>query len=181
MTNWLNTKRDVGKIAKSAAKSAPVTTGANEVIELPRVCGMFDKPWIARYVRGERGLFRLMDTAKPESDAGRGKGSAAKDVTLKTSQIARESEQERCPWCGVKGAPILCEACSSWVCRSQVSERDGGKYFRCRASCGSEGGLIPVTEGFKGRVANTPSFRPALPGKARPQITTAGDRRQLKS
>jgi hypothetical protein len=183
MKNWLNSKLSADKIAESVAKPAPVATDANEVIELPRVCGMFDKPWIARYVRGERGLFRLMDTAKPDSSEVRGKGSAAaKDVTLKTSQITRDSEQERCPWCGVKGALILCEACSSWVCRSQVTERNGENYFRCRASCGSEGGLTPVTEGFKGHVAKTPSFGPALPApKTGAEIGAGANRPRLKS
>jgi hypothetical protein len=158
-------KARASKIAASGAKPAPLTTAASEVIEVPRVCAMFDKPWIARYVRGARGLFRLMDTVKPESGnaAGAGQGSAARDVILTSSETSRDSEPERCPWCGVKGALILCESCGAWVCRSQVTKREDGEHFRCRASCGSEGTLTKTTEGYKGRLAQAPSFSPALP------------------
>lgn len=166
MKDWLASKLPASKIVASGAKPAPLTTGASEVIEAPRVCAMFDKPWVARYIRGERGLFRLMDTVKPDSGntAGAGKGSAAeKPVTLKSAEISRDSEPERCAWCGIKGKPVFCENCEAWVCRSQVSERDGKEYFRCRASCASEGFLTTTTQEYEGQKTKPPSFRPALP------------------
>lgn len=190
MKDWL-AKARASEVAASGAKPAPLATGASDVIEVPRVCAMFDKPWVARYVRGARGLFRLMDTVKSDggSTAGAGKGNAAaRDVTLTGSETSRDSEPERCPWCGVKGTLVLCESCDAWVCRSQVSERQGGDYFRCRASCGNAGILTNTTEGYKGRLAQAPSFlpalpepkkNPALPGKASAQIGP-GNRLRLK-
>jgi hypothetical protein len=190
MKDWL-AKARASRIAASGAKPAPLATGASEVIEVPRVCAMFDKPWVARYVRGARGLFRLMDTLKPDSGntAGAGKGSAAaKDVILTRSETSRDSEPERCPWCGVKDTLVFCESCGAWVCRSQVSKQNGEDYFRCRASCGNAGTLTNTTEGYKGRLGQAPSFlpalpepkkNPALPGKASPQIGP-GNKLRLK-
>lgn len=183
MTDRLVPKGSASKITPSGARSSiQANSHTGEVAELPRVCAMFDKPYIARYARGERGMFRCLGTVKLEAGttAGAGKGSAAgKPVTLKFAEISRDSEPERCAWCGVKGELIFCDNCGAWVCRSQVSQRDGKDYFRCRASCGSEGFLTTTTQGYEGHAGKPQSFaatlpepkkNPALPDKTRAQL-----------
>jgi hypothetical protein len=112
---------------------------------------MFDKEYVARYVRGTRGLFRLLDTIKSGSGSGMAqRGASKKPVTLERSQIAGDSENERCPWCGFKGTLVLCKKCSTWVCSSRVTKRPNGDHFQCRTSCGSSGMLVETDEGYKG-------------------------------
>jgi len=122
-----------------------------ETYELPRVCAMFDKPYVARYTRGAGGLFRLAETVKLEAGGNAGKKSAApKAVTLQQTEISRDSPHERCAWCGVKSYLVHCSKCRAWVCAGRVSKRPDGRYFLCRASCGAKGLLSDTDDGYNG-------------------------------
>ena len=174
------------KRLESGSRSiTPARAGeTGETYELPRVCAMFDKPYLARYTRGAGGLFRLTETEKLESKAGTGKGSAApKAVTLKFSDIAKDSPPARCPWCGAKGGVVICYGCNAWVCRGKISKRDGEDYFRCRASCGIESLIGTTDAGFEGakREAAAAEQRPALPGSEKGAALPRVDRLRLKS
>jgi hypothetical protein len=178
----------VEKRLESGSRSiTPARAGeTGETYELPRVCAMFDKPYLARYTRGADGLFRFVETVKVESGTGAGKGSAAqKAVTLKFSEISKDSPSSRCPWCGAKGGVVICYACNAWVCRSKTTKRDGEDYFRCRASCGNETTLDTTDAGFDGKrragAAAPAEQKPALPGSEKRPAIPEVNRLRLKS
>jgi hypothetical protein len=148
--------------------SAPASS---EIVELPRFCSMFDRPYVARYARDARGRYWLTETAKLDARAGK-RGPTAKRTAFSMSHIAVESERERCPWCGANGNLTHCENCRCFVCSGQLRIRNGKDFFRCRASCGVSGyidGVVDNTEGW-----SAPSLKrlalpaqgqsPALPG-----------------
>lgn len=162
------------RLESGARSITPASSG--ETYELPRVCAMFDKPYLARYVRGAGGLFRLSETVKLESaGAAVGQTIGQKSVTLTFAEISKDSPQERCPWCGVKGALIICSKCNCWVCRSQVTKRGKDELFRCRKSCGLEGILSIRVEEFSGAKGPT---KPEGQGK---KALASSDRPRLKS
>lgn len=164
--------------------------GSGEIVEFPRVCAMFDKPYLSRYVRGADGLFHFSECVKL-SDTARGQGSAtAQAVSLKWENISPDSKPGRCPWCGAAGYSIgnrhygcvSCGACSTDVCCGRITMKDGKPYFRCRASCGSEGHLGPERESTEGwSVENaTQNNRPMLPGaEKRPALPSGKTRAAL--
>ncbi len=157
------------RLESGARSITPASSG--ETYDLPRVCAMFDKPYLARYTRGAGGLFRLAETVKLESAGAVGQTGGQKSVTLAFAEISEDSPQERCPWCGLKGALIICSKCDCWVCRSQVTKRGKDEYFRCRKSCGAEGILSARVEEFGG--AKGPRTlgqeKQALPSSERPR------------
>jgi hypothetical protein len=176
----------VDKHLESGSRSiTPARAGeTGETYELPRVCAMFDKPYLARVIRGADGLFRLADIVKVEGGAGAGKGSAApKAVTLKSSEISKDRQPSRCPWCGAKSV-VFCYACNAWVCRGKTSKRNGEDYFRCRASCGNEAPITEIRDGFEGSQKEAPRTgqgRAALSGPGKqPGLLPATDRLRLK-
>jgi hypothetical protein len=135
-----------------------------EVIELPRVCSIFDKPYVARYRRGQDGALVLLDVQPIRTVATPGRGSAA-PISVPANAI--DDSQERCPWCSNKGQPVRCDNCASWLCHGGVSKKHGGGlWFQCRASCGTNGdiGAPPERWTWEGRKARERQQSPSKPG-----------------
>jgi hypothetical protein len=154
---------------------------SGEIIELPRVCAMFDKPYIARYVRGADGLFRLLETAKFENSTGK-RSVPKKRVNLSSSQKASDGPEERCSWCGVSGAPVNCGQCEMWVCSGQLRKQNGRDYFRCRASCGLCAYVEGFADGCEGWLGAAPVKRLSqAKGKSVATLSNPASRLRLKS
>ena len=157
---------------------------AGEIYDLPRSCAVSDKPYLARYARGDGGLFSLAGMVKLERTAGAGKASAAPKVALALSQISRDSPVERCPWCGVESYLVYCPACDTYVCAGRVSKRREGSYFRCRSSCGREDFLSGSFDQFTGWKREAPpagKASAALPEADKRLALPRADRPRLKS
>jgi hypothetical protein len=136
----------------SSARSKLPGNKFGEVIEMPRVCSVFDKPYIARYKRRADGSLMLLDVQPVQTVATSGKESAAK-ITVAHKEI--DGSNERCPWCSAKGLGF-CESCASWTCSGGLTKQQGGDdFFRCRASCGSKNeiDIVPDTWTVAGREA----------------------------
>jgi hypothetical protein len=133
-----------GRAASLAGPGHPATSA--EVYDCPRVCAMFDKPYIARYQRRADSRFQLVGTLKSEPTGGAAKGNPA-SVSLRFDRIDVTSSQERCAWCGSKGI-VHCGGCGRFLCRAHVSKRDEGVYLRCK--CGHAGPINSTVETFGG-------------------------------
>jgi hypothetical protein len=129
--------------AVTTAKAEVISSGAGDVIDLPRICAVHDKPYAARYVRGNDGVFRHAQTIRVtetlgEQYTGNGIGLSSKYW-----------QEESCPWCGAHGSgSIQCGRCRYEICHGKTQ----GKFFRCRNSCGSSGNIVSedrTQEGFK--------------------------------
>lgn len=146
---------------------------AADSYDMPRACALFDMPYIAHYVRGADGLFRLAGVAKissAEARPGAGHGSTKTPaLPFNWHKIAKDSDPERCPWCGAKGL-ILCHACETVVCEGKTKQRGAKKLFDCRQSCGNVGEVegffheSPCTEGPRER--KPPQASPLRSGSA---------------
>lgn len=108
-----------------------------EVLDLPRVCALHDKPYSARYIRGRNGHFHYAQTVRVTE-------------ALYLSQYAECGNtrqelpgddlcDETCPWCGASGfGAVRCGRCKTDICYG----RTVSGYFRCRSSCGHEGKIV---------------------------------------
>lgn len=96
------------------------------LIELNRVCGVIDAPYIARYRRDDSGGLALVEVVCVDWQASQ---SLIDDPTDGTA--------EKCPWCGSVGELVYCPRCESWICSSSriARNKDGRDFFLCRSSC----------------------------------------------
>jgi hypothetical protein len=111
-------------------------SGGGGVVDLPRVCAVHDKPYVARYVMGADGRFRHAQTIKVTRALWRGQYEGNQNRCVVHSA---DIDDESCAWCGAhaRGA-VLCPECNAEVCRGRTVDN----YFRCRASCQNEGMMV---------------------------------------
>jgi hypothetical protein len=158
MASSLTTSRRPNSLAGIGHKASAGIAAGGEFYDCKRFCAMFDKPYIARYER-KAGKFSLVGTFKDEAAAGAGK-SKRPSIPLRFDELTTSVAEERCAWCGVKNL-VFCGGCSEFVCHAHVSKRDGGLFFRCRASCQCEGMTEGTIETFEASKRVAP---PRLPG-----------------
>ena len=115
-----------------------VACGPGGVVDLPRVCALHDRPYVARYVMGADGRFRHGQTIKVTRALWRGEYEGNQN---RYCVPHADIDDESCAWCGAHGrGSFLCPVCRTEVCRGRTADR----YFRCRESCGYEAPLGPV-------------------------------------
>lgn len=97
-----------------------------DLIELRRVCGMIDAPYIARYRSDDNGGLLLVEVVGVDWQAPHALTDEETDGT-----------GEKCPWCGSVGELVYCPRCESWICSSSriARNKDGRDFFLCRSSC----------------------------------------------
>jgi len=135
-------------------------SGSAEIVEFPHLCAVFDKSYISRYARGANGLFHLIEMVRLEDGgAGAPRRSVGEPVSVPWEEVSLDSENGRCPWCGVRGWPALCPSCSHYVCQGRTTVKDGRTYFRCRESCGGRGFIGGPIEGAQGWNKESGSLR----------------------
>lgn len=117
----------------------PPSRTAGEIVDLPRVCAVHDRPYVARYIRNSGKKFELAQTFRIEE------WQCDQYVAGKHEMRgvpASDCQEESCPWCGAHGfGAVHCEACDGQVCHGRTNRAT--RYFRCRDSCGSSGTLTP--------------------------------------
>jgi hypothetical protein len=122
------------------------TCGVAEIVDLPRICAVHDKPFAARYVTGDDGRYRHAQTIRvTEALYLTQYADAAQRTLVPTEAIADET----CPWCGASGfGAVLCRKCRAEVCYGKTA----GRFFRCRDSCGHKGSMSSEDRTHKGIV-----------------------------
>jgi hypothetical protein len=115
-----------------------------EEIDLPRVCAVHDRYYVARYLRDPKGnvsfgqTFRVTESLSDQYQA----GMAAATIP------GRACREESCPWCGAHGfGAVKCENCGAEVCYGRT---DAKRHFHCRPSCGCDGKLTTKRRELKG-------------------------------
>ena len=135
------------------ARGSPraLSPGAGEVVDLPRICAVHDKPYAARYIADADGRFRYAQTIRvTEALYLEQYADAGGDVRLLHSH---ELGEEFCPWCGGHGrGSVRCGTCGKEICHGKVV----GRYFRCRESCGGEGTMSPQARTHTGVTPGPP-------------------------
>jgi hypothetical protein len=128
---------DVVKPVVMPQRTAELTTGPGQIVDLPRVCAVHDRPYAARYIRGDDGRFHLgsmiaiTEAIYMRQYAGNGNAGAVSSDAI---------GEETCPLCGAFGhGSVLCSDCKKEVCYGRTS----GRYFRCRESCRGKGVMKP--------------------------------------
>ncbi len=130
---------------------APERTRAGDVVDLPRICAVHDKPYVARYIAGRDGRFHHAQTFRVTQDLWEGQYQGNENVRPFPSG---DLGDEGCPWCGAHSmgwtGPVNCTRCGAKVCFGRTAKN----YFRCRPSCNEEGylkacnvrqsGVVPV-------------------------------------
>ncbi len=124
--------------SRDAESAVVVSAKPGEIVDLPRVCAVHDRPYAARYIRGDDGLLRrgpmieLTETLWMRQYAGNG----AQRLILSPGGIVLSDET--CPWCGASGfSAIRCGKCGFEICYGRTT----GRFFRCRLSCGKQGAI----------------------------------------
>jgi hypothetical protein len=116
--------------------AAACTCSPGGVVDLPRVCAVHDKPYVARYVMGADGRFRHGQTIKVTRALWRGQYEGNENRCVVDST---DIDDESCAWCGAHGrGGVLCPNCNAEVCRGRMADR----YFRCRESCKGKGTAV---------------------------------------
>jgi hypothetical protein len=119
---------------------------AAEVVDLPRVCAVHDRPYAARYVIGQEGRYRFAQTIRVTEALF---ALQYADSTLRAVLPCESLADETCPWCGASGfAAVLCGRCGAEVCYGKTTGRD----FRCRASCGHKSTMSSEPRTLRGVV-----------------------------
>jgi hypothetical protein len=155
MTEALTRLRQNGGLERHNAQplvSYEPSRASGEIIDLPRVCSVHDRPYVARYLRDSNGLFRYAQTIRMTE---RLCEQYAAHVNERFTLPSGDLHEETCPWCGASGfGSVLCGRCHVEVCYGRTDAR---KHFHCRESCGAEGVLA-----FRERVMRglLPSMRP---------------------
>lgn len=122
-----------------------------EVVDLPRICALHDKPYAARYIAGDDGRFRYAQTIKV-TDALYLEQYADRVGEVRLLQ-GSELAEEFCPWCGGHGrGSVCCGTCGKEICYG----KSVGRYFRCRDSCGGQGTMVPQARMHAGVTPGTP-------------------------
>jgi hypothetical protein len=107
-----------------------------EVIDVPRICAVHDKPFVARYIADGCGGFHYSQSIRLKESL-RDQYATHEEHSVVISSDA--CEEEDCAWCGAKGdGAVHCGRCHANICYGRTDAKD---YFRCRPSCGSQGPL----------------------------------------
>jgi hypothetical protein len=139
---------------------------AGQIVDVPRICAVHDKAYLASYVRGVNGLFQFSKTIKPNSlPVGAGNSGAGPEP--ETVKIDPDGPEEICAWCGagpgvVSGKryeTILCNHCEAYICTGRTKDN----FFRCRKSCGASGQIGDRWVDTKGSTRKEPDTKPATP------------------
>ena len=118
---------------------APRAPISGEVVDLPRMCAVHDKPYVARYIMGADGRFHYAQSIKVTQDLWSEQYEGNENAR---SFPAEQLGDESCPWCGAHSVgwigPVNCTKCGAKVCFGRTAKN----YFRCRPSCNSAGKLV---------------------------------------
>jgi hypothetical protein len=113
-----------------------------EVVDLLRVCAVYDRPYIARYIKGMDGCYHYSQTIQITKRSHREQyKDPSKGILVRSSDLAGE---ESCAWCRARGEEVggsksvLCAGCHMEICFGRTTA-DG--YFHCRPSCPCHGQL----------------------------------------
>jgi hypothetical protein len=102
-----------------------------EVVDLPRICAVHDKPYAARYITGADGRFHYSQTIRVTEGL-----YLDQYADSETRLYNVDTADECCPWCGGHGfGSVHCGTCDREICYGKTN----GRYFRCRDSCGGQG------------------------------------------
>jgi len=155
--------RQGGELETRRGQSAlsPAPSGASgEVVDLPRVCAVHDKPYAARYVTGADGRFRYAQTIKVTEALYLEQYADSRNETRLVNSA--DLAEECCPWCGGHGfGSVRCGTCAREICYGKTT----GRYFRCRDSCGGQGTMVTEFRTNEGVRPGSPRGGFAVPGK----------------
>ena len=117
---------------------------ARVAIDLPRVCAVHDRFYVARYFRDPNGSIRFGQTLRVTESLSDQYQAGMAGATIPGSACREES----CPWCGAHGfGAVKCGGCGAEVCYGRT---DAKRHFHCRPSCGSDGTLVKKRRELKG-------------------------------
>jgi len=142
-----------------ALSPAPSPRGG-EVVDLPRICAVHDRPYAARYVAGTDGRFRHAQTIGVTEALYLGQYADGLNPTrfLNSGDLGDET----CPWCGASGfGSVRCGTCNREICFGKTV----GRYFRCRDSCGGQGTMVSEFRAHEGVTPGSTRGGYAVPGK----------------
>jgi hypothetical protein len=168
-------------LAEQASRQ-PGRLGVSEIVEVPHVCAVFDKTYVAIYARRANELFRYQRSLRITDTEDLGAGGT--HVRLEDINIDPNGPPECCAWCdappqeayGKRLTTVKCGGCHAFVCLGKTKDN----FFRCRPSCGCAGALSNTwvsPEGTKHRTPLLPS-RPAAV-RRRPQVCAPRARRSF--
>jgi hypothetical protein len=114
--------------------------GAVEVIDLPRICAVHERPYSSRYVRKVSGIYIYSQPIKVTQFLWEGQYDGNEEIRkIPPDQLG----QEICAWCGAHGhGSVICYKCRKEVCYGRCEGKTDGKIGRCGPSCGGWG---PIT------------------------------------
>ena len=117
----------------------------SEIVDLPRMCAVHDRPYAARYVRASNGRYRYAQSVKVTEAVFLSQyADSLNDVCNVPSNDIGE---ETCAWCAASGSgSVLCGSCKKEVCYGKTT----GRFFRCRVSCGGEGNMVSGHRRYNG-------------------------------
>lgn len=130
--------------ARTNGNGSTAIMRAGDVVDLPRICAVHDRPYAARYVIGADGRYRHAQTIKVTEALflGQYAGNPHKAVVP-----CEATADETCPWCGASGfGSIRCGVCHCEICYG----RTAGLFFRCRPSCPGQGNMVWISEPHEG-------------------------------
>jgi hypothetical protein len=110
---------------------------AVEMVDLPRICAVHDRPYAARYIQGTDRVFRRGPMIEVTEELYVRQYARGQRLDLPAEDI--RFVEETCPWCGASGiGAVLCGGCWMEICYGKMA----GRFFRCRPSCGWYGNMI---------------------------------------
>jgi hypothetical protein len=158
MDRALGRSRESNAIEANLPRASYSLQTRDELIDLPRICTVHDRPYIARYIRNESGRFRLAQTFRVTESICEQYAAIASD---RRTMSGKDCQEESCPWCGAHGfGSIYCYTCRAEVCYGRTDAR---RYFRCRLSCGNQCQLTASDRTMEGL---EPYLRPVSPPQA---------------
>ena len=118
-----------------------------DVIDVMRVCSVHDRPFAARYIINDDGVYRHQGTIRITERLYRLQYQRHAGTALVPACYVVEEE---CPWCGARSPEeIFCTYCLSYVCWGRYgfgrADSDRSSVLAkgaCRESCGYRGGLV---------------------------------------
>ena len=138
----------IERIVKSRISGRPpqriVTVHVNgpapgEIVDLPRVCSVHEKPYVARYVMAADGRFHHSQTIRVTESLWECQYQGNENTRAVPGD---DLDFEACPWCGAHSVgwigPVNCSECGAKVCFGRTVK----DYFRCRPGCPGEGYLM---------------------------------------
>jgi hypothetical protein len=108
-----------------------------EVIDLPRICAVHDRPYSSRYIHKVSGIYVYCQPIKVTRFLWEWQYQGNPEITKITEDQLGE---EICAWCGAHGpGSVICYKCRKEVCYGRCEGKTDGKIGRCRLSCGGWG------------------------------------------